>query len=96
MEVVLALEGAGDAEHPASSNGRPRICRPMGSAALGEAARHAQAGKPGEVAGSVKMSLRYIASGSSIFSPSRNAGVGDVGRADDVDLAEGARRSRAG
>ncbi len=37
------------------------------------------AGTPARFAGIVKMSLRYIAIGSSAFSPIRNAVVGDVG-----------------
>jgi len=37
------------------------------------------AGCPARLVGIVQMSLRYIVSGSSVFSPSRQAGVGDVG-----------------
>ena len=37
------------------------------------------AGTPARFAGIVKMSFRYIAIGSSAFSPIRNAVVGDVG-----------------
>ena len=34
------------------------------------------AGRPARLGGSVKMSARYISSGSLVFSPSANAGVG--------------------
>ena len=36
-------------------------------------------GMPARLAGTVKMSARYIASGSAVFSPKRNAGEGVVG-----------------
>jgi len=45
--------------------------------AVGEAAREGQAGK--RLAGTVKMSARYICRGSPVFSPRRKAGVGVVG-----------------
>ena len=38
------------------------------------------AGMPASDIGTVQKSLRYIASGSAVFSPSRNATVGEVGR----------------
>jgi hypothetical protein len=37
------------------------------------------AGSPARLGGSVKMSARYMASGSLVFSPRPNAGVGAVG-----------------
>jgi hypothetical protein len=52
-------------------------------------ARHADAGKPARFALTVKMSARYICSGSSVFSPSANGGWGCRHR-HHVDLLEGA------
>ncbi len=44
---------------------------------------------PARLIGTVKKSLRYIASGSSVFSPSPKATEGEVGRDDEVELGEG-------
>ncbi len=63
----------------ASSQGLPRICRPMGSAALVKPQGRLRPGSPARLHGRVKTSFRYIASGSLTFSPMRKAGVGEVG-----------------
>ena len=53
------------------------------------------AGSPASGAGMVKMSFRYICTGSSTFSPSRNAGVGAVGPAMMSTSAKQRRKSSA-
>src|SRR5262249_2870856 len=63
----------------ASSQGRPRISRPMGRFALVKPQGMLIPGRPARLHGSVKTSFRYIASGSLTFSPMRKAGVGEVG-----------------
>ena len=54
-------------------------CRPIGRPASSSPHGTLIAGTPARFAGIVKMSFRYIAIGSSTFSPTRNAVVGDVG-----------------
>src|SRR4029453_8772127 len=63
----------------ASSQGLPRICRPMGRLALVNPQGGLSPGSPARLQGKVKTSLRYIASGSLTFSPMRKAAVGEVG-----------------
>ena len=53
--------------------------RPMGSPAAENPQGMEIAGTPASGDGMVNTSLRYMASGSSVFSPSLNAGVGAVG-----------------
>src|ERR1700753_728683 len=53
-----------------SDSGRPSEEKPDGTA---------MAGMPTRLAGAVKMSERYIDSGSSVFAPMANAGSGVVG-----------------
>ncbi len=52
-------------------------------------------GMPARLAVTVKMSARYMASGSSAFSPSRNAGVGVVGVTIASTSANASSKSRA-
>ena len=52
-------------------------------------------GTPARLAGMVAMSLRYIAIGSSSFSPSRNAVVGAVGETSTSACSNAASKSRA-
>ena len=51
-------------------------------------------GVPARLAGMVATSLRYIASGSSSFSPSRNAVVGAVGETSTSTCSNAAAKSR--
>jgi hypothetical protein len=53
------------------------------------------AGRPVRLAATVKMSLRYICTGSSALSPSGNAGVGVVGPAMTSHVASARRKSSA-
>ncbi len=62
-----------------------RAARPQGSDS---------AGRPARFAGTVKMSARYICSGSPVFSPRRKAGVGVVGVAITSQPAKAASKSR--
>ncbi len=62
-----------------SSNIRPVSCIPIGSRADENPHGTLIAGRPVRLALTVKMSFRYICSGSLVFSPSVNAGVGVVG-----------------
>ena len=52
-------------------------------------------GMPAKSAVTVKMSAKYIANGSSVFSPSLNAGVGVVGVTIASTLANASSKSRA-
>src|SRR5690242_11540362 len=61
-----------------SSKWRPRICIPMGKPADSPHGTE-MPGIPVSEAVTVKISAKYIASGSSDFSPILNAGVGFVG-----------------
>ena len=66
----------------ASSKGRAMTCRPTGSSlppTLTKPAGTDMPGRPAMFTGSVNTSFRYIAIGSSTFSPIRNAVVGEVG-----------------
>ncbi len=54
-------------------------CRPSGKPSFDEPAGTDMAGRPARLAGTVKTSLRYMASGSACFSPSANAALGAVG-----------------
>ena len=62
--------------------------RPIGSPASSNPHGTLIAGTPARFAGIVKMSFRYIAIGSSAFSPIRNAVVGDVGDDEHVEPLE--------
>src|SRR5690606_5502484 len=64
---------------PCSSNGLPMICRPSGSPSELSPAGTLIAGRPARLAGTAKTSLRYIAIGSSLFSPRAKAAEGAVG-----------------
>ena len=63
----------------ASSNWRPVSCRPSGKRSALNPQATLIAGSPARLALTVKMSARYICSGSSVRSPSLNAAVGLVG-----------------
>src|SRR6185312_4005484 len=63
----------------ASSKGRPMIWSDNGRPSSSEPEGTATVGSPTRLAGVVKMSERYMASGSSTFSPRRKAAVGVVG-----------------
>src|SRR5207248_2065235 len=63
-----------------SSKGFPTSWRPMGRPERVLPEGKDSAGAPASEAGIEKMSFRYIASGSSTFSPSLKGGVGVVGR----------------
>src|SRR3954468_1929202 len=62
-----------------SSKARPVICKPSGSPSADNPAGTESAGKPARLAGTVKTSFRYIAIGSSVFSPIAKAADGAVG-----------------
>jgi hypothetical protein len=53
-----------------------------------------RAGTPARLAGTVSVSHMYMARGSSIFSPRRNAGIGEVGEASTTHDANAASKSR--
>src|SRR5690606_21571402 len=65
---------------PASSKGRATSCAPTGSPSAVKPALRLSAGRAARFTPTVKMSERYILSGSSVRSWGRNAGVGAVGR----------------
>src|SRR3954451_15062640 len=58
-----------------SSKARPISCRPSGRPSLSAPAGTEMPGRPAIEAGMVNMSLRYMVTGSSIFSPAANAAV---------------------
>src|SRR5208337_2416111 len=62
-----------------SSNGRPITCSPSGSPFASSPAGTLIPGTPAMLAGTVNTSLRYIFTGSSMFSPCANAALGAVG-----------------
>ena len=66
---------------PDSSKDCPVNCRPMGSPVLSNPTGIEMAGMPARFAVIVKISLKYIDTGSLVFSPSAKAVVGDVGPA---------------
>src|SRR5690606_33069611 len=55
-----------------SSSALPITCKPSGNPFASVAAGKAMAGKPARFAVTVKMSFKYIATGSALFSPSAN------------------------
>src|SRR6476620_1648672 len=62
-----------------SSNGRPISCRPSGRPCASLPAGTAMPGSPAMFTVTVKMSLRYISTGSAPFSPMPNAADGVAG-----------------
>ncbi len=80
-----ALKAAASSSTPAtrnivsSSNERAITCSPSGRPSRDSPAGTEIAGKPAKLIGTVNTSSRYMVSGSSIFSPIANAGVGEVG-----------------
>src|SRR5690606_25594445 len=64
---------------PSSSKARPMSWRPSGRPSPDRPAGTEIAGRPARLAGTVKTSFRYMAIGSSIFSPIGKAAVGAVG-----------------
>src|SRR6202040_2570931 len=62
-----------------SSKARPMICKPSGSPSPESPTGTAIAGTPARLAGTVKTSFKYIAIGSSVFSPMAKAADGAVG-----------------
>ena len=94
VEAERALEREGRVEQRALAERRRRSsCRPTGSAGPppgGSARPHGIeiAGIPASDIGTVQKSLRYIASGSSVFAPSSKATPGEVGVAIDVEARE--------
>ena len=78
-QSVRALVGAGDAKQVSSPSAGADELQADRQARLGEPAGLRQPGTPARSAPTVSTSARYICSGSPIFSPSLNAGTGDVG-----------------
>ena len=80
MERRVALIGVGGTQQRGLVEHPPVSCTPIGSPVAGENPHGTLiAGRPVRLALTVKMSSRYIWSGSLVFSPSLNAGVGVVG-----------------
>src|SRR5204862_1018185 len=77
----------------ASSNARPTRCRPIGRPVVEKPQGTETPGFPERFAGTVKMSFRYIASGSS-FSPCLNATPGVVGPTITSTFSNAASKSR--
>ena len=75
-----------------SPKGWPISCRPMGRPPLLMPAGTEMAQVPARFTGMVKMSERYICSGSAVFSPILKAGVGATGVSEQVNL--GKRREK--
>ena len=79
VEARSLLQRVGGAEQRRLAQRRAVSWSPIGSPAPSRPHGTLIAGTPARFAGIVKMSDRYMASGSSVFSPIRNAVVGDVG-----------------
>ena len=62
-----------------SSNGLPIICKPSGYPFLSSPAGIEIPGKPAKLTGTVKISFKYIDTGSLVFSPILNAELGVEG-----------------
>src|SRR4051812_3305111 len=79
----------------ASSKARPMSCNPSGSPSRAKPAGIEMAGNPARLAGTVNTSFRYMAIGSSIFSPTAKAGVGAVGVSSRSTFSKAWSKSRA-
>ena len=66
---------------PDSSKDLPINCKPIGRPRVSKPTGIERAGIPARLTEIVKMSLKYIDTGSLTFSPSKKAVVGDVGPA---------------
>ncbi len=71
------------------------VCRPIGSPALVNPQGCDSAGMPARFGATVRMSARYICSGSPIRSPNLNAGTGEVGVTIASQLENAAEKSSA-
>ena len=76
-----------------SSNGLPSSCSPMGNPAFVKPQGMLRPGMPARLHYTVYTSERYIASGSSDFSPALNAAVGVVGPITTSQLAKASSKS---
>ena len=74
-----AFQDFGTRNTVSSSKARPVICRPSGNPSVESPAGTEIAGTPARLAGTVKTSFKYIAIGSSVFSPIAKAAEGVVG-----------------
>src|SRR5436309_6411460 len=74
--ISIARPAASSVGSPSSG---PRSCTARGSPDAESPTGTLKPGMPARFAPIVKMSLRYIASGSSVFSPIRNGNVGEAG-----------------
>src|SRR5438094_10611900 len=73
------LVGVPDAEHGRLVEGPADHLEPDGSPAPSKPQGRARAGRPARLTEMVKMSDRYMVSGSAVFSPRRKAVVGATG-----------------
>ena len=71
------------------------ICSPSGRPSLSTPAGTEMPGRPAIEAGMVNMSLRYMVTGSSIFSPAAKAAVGAVGVSSTSHFSKACLKSRA-
>ena len=77
-----------------SSSGLPMICRPSGRPLASSPAGTDIAGRPARLAGTVKTSFRYIATGSSCFSSSPKAAEGVAGVSSASHVSQARSKSR--